>query len=518
MGNGHFAVVFRGFWSDCYSIEVTHANELLEHPWLRDVLSFVGGDPQAGPIRRVSVLDHLAAVENVDTDSICVCTSSASDEVDTYRLDLAIRTGANRGVRAFIFKRSEGESLGPTGPVLAQRGNVALLVTPKGTDTARLVGDLLSALEGGLADVIAGARVLVEDLEEYAVEEDPDIERWARRAGSLLGRSVRINDLAARLRVDVDIEDDRSLTFCADRESPDSDVIVELALRSLADAAARATGRQAPALDRPIASVIAELILADRESDQLVTHAEQLGYRVGAWHAVTHFALDIDQQGLDPARRLAATHEIARRVARRVLPGHPAEGEWYPVGLVETITFAWNGVSPPTPARSQALRRAIEALIAAFEIELRPNAVWCGVGGIHQDLHGLRASAAEARAAMSHAQAIGTCGEPVIYDAIGLRRMLLDWTTTEASRRAFHRLLAPLSLVSTTKGKKLLETVISVFENQGSITATARHLGVHRNTVDARLKTAYDLLDLDPSDADHRLMLYLAARAYDQSR
>jgi len=497
---------------------VTQANELLERPWLQDVLSFAGGDPSAGPIRRVRVLDNLASVENAEPDSICVCTSNASAEVDTYRLDLAIRTGANRGVRAFIFKRDDGAGLAPTGPMLARRGNVALLVTPVGTDTARLVGDLFAALEGGLTRVITGARALLDDLDRLGSEQDPDLERWAHRAGSLLGRPVRLNDPGAPLSADVDIDGESGLTFCADRESPDSDVIVDLALRSLADAAARSIGRHAPALDRPIASVIAELILAERESDQLVAHAEQLGYRVGGWHAVTHIALEIDQQGLDPARRLAATHEIARRVARRVLPGHPVSGEWYPVGLVETITFVWNGAGEPTPARAQALRRAIEALIEALEAKLRPNAVWCGVGGVHHDLHGLRASAAEARAALSHAQVIGTSGEPVVYDAIGLRRMLLDWTTTDASRRAFNRLLAPLSSISPAKSNKLLETVISVFENQGSITAAARKLGVHRNTVDARLKSAYDLLDLDPADADHRLMLYLAARAYDQSR
>ena len=140
------------------------------------------------------------------------------------------------------------------------------------------------------------------------------------------------------------------------------------------------------------------------------------------------------------------------------------------------------------------------------------------MGGIQHDLPGLWASAAEARAALSYAQSSDTSGSPVVYDAIGLRRMLVDWTTTETSRRTFRRLLAPLSSISSAKSRKLLDSVIVVFEHQCSVTAAARALGVHRNTIDARMKTIYDLLDLDSADADHRLMLYLAARADDAER
>ena len=66
--------------------------------------------------------------------------------------------------------------------------------------------------------------------------------------------------------------------------------------------------------------------------------------------------------------------------------------------------------------------------------------------------------------------------------------------------------------MTPSKRRKMIETIVVLFEYEGNLAEASRHLGVHRNTIDMRRREIYDLLDLDPADSDHRLMLYLAAR------
>ncbi len=269
-----------------------------------------------------------------------------------------------------------------------------------------------------------------------------------------------------------------------------------------------------PLRDRAMASVLAELVMADRPSDLLIARADQLGFLPAGTHFVIRIAVEEDYES-DPDRvaGLAALHEVGNRLARRALARHRSGGTWHPVGLAETLTYVWSG-SPGGPPSATFIRRAAQELVTTIERDLRPTALWCGVGGIHEGIHGLRASAAEARAVLSHARTSGVVSQPILYDAMGLRRMLLEWATAEGPRRAFDRLLRPMAAMTPSKRRKLIDTVVTLFEHEGNLAEAARHLGVHRNTVDMRRRELYELLDLDPADSDHRLMLYLAARSH----
>ena len=492
---------------------VLTVQDLLDRAHLGTPLQFAGGYEGAGPLHQVALIERLADLEHARPDSIYVCTSAASREADTYRLDLAIRNAAARKVRALVLKRASGP-VAPTARILAERGRLALLSVSPDCDVGRLMNRLSAAVQEDVMDVVAGAQTLLEDLDSVAPGSSPaDFDAWARRAGRLLSRAVRCNDPSAEILSEARIGEVSVVRFGADRAGAESDTVVALALRAMADAAVRVMGPSylTPLRDRALASVLAELILANRTSDLLVSTAEQMDFRLAGFHFVVRIALEDHEDGTNWSARLAAIHEAGDRLARQTLARHRAGGAWHPVGLAETLTYVWTG-TPIDPPTAPFIRTSTSALVAAFDRELRPAALWCGVGGVHEGVHGLRASAAEARAALSHAQTSGIVSQPILYDAMGLRRMLLEWATAEAPRRAFDGLLRPMASMTPSRRRKLIETIVALFEHEGNLAAAARELDVHRNTVDMRRREIYDLLDLDPADSDHRLMLYLAAR------
>lgn len=476
-------------------------------------MHFAGGHPEAGPVYRVGLIERLAEIEHAQPGSLCVCTGEASREADTYRLDLAIRNAAARGVKCLVFKRGP-RPIAPTARILAGRSRVALLTVSPDCDLGGLMNHLNAALRDDVVDILAGAQTLMETLDGVTPgDTPPDFDAWARHATRVVGRTVRRDDPGCTIIAEARIGEHSVVRFGTDGGNPESDTVVKLVLRAMADAAVRVTrpAYLTPLRDRALASLLAELILTDRTSDLLIARAEQMGFRLAGSHFVIRIGLEDHDSGVDRAPQLAAIHEAVDRLARQTLSGHRAEGAWHAVGLAETLTYVWTG-TVADPLSAPFIRTSAAALVATIDRELRPAALWCGVGGVHEGVHGLRASAAEARAALTHAQTSGIVSRPILYDAMGLRRMLLEWATADAPRRAFDGLLRPMASMTPSKRRKMIDTIVALFEHEGNLAEAARRLGVHRNTIDMRRREVYDLLDLDPADSDHRLMLYLAAR------
>lgn len=99
------------------------------------------------------------------------------------------------------------------------------------------------------------------------------------------------------------------------------------------------------------------------------------------------------------------------------------------------------------------------------------------------------------------------------FDAVGIRRMLLEWYTSETAREAVRVQLAPLERLGSPKSDIAIRTLQTYLDQQGSIGRTARALHLHRNAVSYRLQRIFELLDVDASDPDQRLAIQLACRA-----
>jgi DNA-binding PucR family transcriptional regulator len=157
----------------------------------------------------------------------------------------------------------------------------------------------------------------------------------------------------------------------------------------------------------------------------------------------------------------------------------------------------------------KAASRALDAIRDRFP-GLRVRA---GVGTPHEGPVGLRASAAEARVALLAARAGGRPDGVAAHDAVGVRRMLMEWYASDSARASVRSQLAPLEELGQSRGETAIRTLATYLDQQGSIIRTAEVLHLHRNAVAYRLRRITELLDVDLDDPDQRLALQLACRA-----
>jgi len=126
---------------------------------------------------------------------------------------------------------------------------------------------------------------------------------------------------------------------------------------------------------------------------------------------------------------------------------------------------------------------------------------------------GLRASAAEARAALFAARAARKPPGVATHDAVGVQRMLMEWYASDTARASVRDQLAPLEKLGQVRADTAIRTLAAYLDQQGSIIKTAQQLHLHRNAVANRIRTITELLDIDLEDSDQRLALQLACRA-----
>ncbi|GHB38608.1 hypothetical protein GCM10010377_31730 [Streptomyces viridiviolaceus] len=133
-----------------------------------------------------------------------------------------------------------------------------------------------------------------------------------------------------------------------------------------------------------------------------------------------------------------------------------------------------------------------------------------GIGRPHQGPGGLADTLTEARNAARVAAAREFRPAVEHTDELGVSRLLATWQQSDITRAFAETALAPLR---DADHAHLLTALRAFLENGGSSAATARALGLHRNTVAARLRQVRDRPGVDLDDPGHRLALQMACRA-----
>ena len=167
-------------------------------------------------------------------------------------------------------------------------------------------------------------------------------------------------------------------------------------------------------------------------------------------------------------------------------------------GVSGWLTFA----EPPSPAVVAARVRDLHDLHRAAQTSFT---VATGVGSLASGPTGLSATLGEARDAARLAADSARSGWFVHVDSLGLEQLLLAWTGGDTFASAAASLLAPLSGVER-------QTLAAYLDEESSIVATAERLGLHRNTVSARVQRIQGLVGIDLHDPEARLALQLACR------
>jgi len=239
-------------------------------------------------------------------------------------------------------------------------------------------------------------------------------------------------------------------------------------------------------------ALLGDLLRLDTEPGaDLRRRVADAGWRLGGWHVGLHIGV--------PAAvdTVARTQEVVRALRAGDVDAVVVE---HGDGWTGWVTFDHE----PTAERVRALASRLQAVHRALRLGTH-----MGVGRPHPRPEGLAATVAEASDAARLAATRPETGHFLHVDQLGMAQLLLEWTRTDTFEPAARALVAPL----WPAPGDLVRTLAAYLDAESSIAETATVLGVHRNTVAARVARIEQLLGVDLSRPDERLALHLASRA-----
>jgi sugar diacid utilization regulator len=472
-----------------------------------------GGDRK---VRVVRLAERFAELDDAPAGSFVVLSRLASAEVTGYRLDMALRWAAIHHVAAVAAFSAEEWQPAVTALDIAGRADIALVSIPADADLAALVLAIFAEIGGGAEKALGRAEQgLAAVLRGQQAGADPD--ELSAAVSRALGTAVefRRDGDGPGVSVPVLVGEAQSGRFVAPAANGDLAVAADLVLHAAAAAAARSLDLARRAADLPVRSrseLLAELLMSDSVTNEdLLERARQLGMPVSGWHiAVRVEADDLDEAEQDEVRRF----ELLESAGQAALQAASASGEtWHLSRIARAIILIRMASSNPGPQAGARAARAAERALQAIGARLPGLRFRAGVGAAHEGPTGLRASAAEARAALAASRAAGKPAGVAAHDAVGIRRMLMEWYASDTVRASVRDQLAPLEKLGQARADTAIRTLAAYLDEQGSIIRTAQRLHLHRNAVTNRLRSITELLDIDLDDPDQRLALQLACRA-----
>ena len=304
-------------------------------------------------------------------------------------------------------------------------------------------------------------------------------------------------------------------SFVAPDAHGDFGVAVRLVLHTAAMTAGRLLDLARQAREVPVRSrseLLAELLMSDSAiNEDLLERARQLAIPIGGWHVVVRIEAD-DLQDAEPDE--VQRFELLEAAGQAALHAVAATGgTWYLSRIARAIVLVRVTTSNPGPQAGARAARSAERALEAIKGRLPTLRFRAGVGAPHEGPTGLRASAAEARGALLAARAAIKPPGVAAHDAVGVRRMLMEWYASDTARASVRDQLAPLEKLGPVRADTAIRTLAAYLDEQGSIIKTAQRLHLHRNAVANRLRGITEVLEMDLDDPDQRLALQLACRA-----
>jgi sugar diacid utilization regulator len=496
--------------------------ELLAAPRIAELIVPITEGERDRRVEGVTCAETLSQLDGVGANSMVVLTEAASGQVATYRFDIALRVAGSRGVPALVLMGGV-TALPETAVAIANRAGIALLRAVDGADLASIVVGVSRELLGGARAALARAGAALKALREAEARDAEEDELTAvaaralgiplsRREGEAL-RAPASRDSEQRAEV-VGVHDE-PVVIAAPRGATSDETATDLVLQLTADAVARCLFRMRYAAEIPVrssAQLLTEILVASPERLAALLHrARTMGMPIDGWHVVV--SIEVDELPSAARGDEVASFEFSERVARVAIEAARGQGGvWYRATSGPALLLIRMERGDPGPAAPAAAATAAELVVKRLLARVAQLSVFCGVGSAHQGVAGLRASAAEAGAAIAAAKTAGRRNTALSFDAVGLRRMLVEWYASDTARRAVESILSPLDSLGPKRGETAIKTLQAYLDNQGSLTKTAQALHLHRNAVAYRLKRILDVLDVDLEDPDERLILQLACR------
>jgi hypothetical protein len=471
----------------------------------------------AGLDRRVtgvSFVEDLAQIGGAPADSLIILGERASGYAPTYRFDVAVRRAAAARASGLVLREPWGAAATATAVAAARRARLALLQSERGRDPAALAAAIAMLVEADADRSHRRIDEMVGPLLEAAAT--GDLETVARALGASVGHEVDLEppgegDVAAV----VEVLGERVGWLRVSGGTPPPGTRALLALAAHATANAVATQRASEEVsERSRAEVLSELVGTPLErATRILDLARRRGLPIDGWHLAVHLVIGVDDRPDEDVARFDLLETCTRIGLQAIRAGG---GTWNYARSQGALLFVRSFDRDPGSQAPRASVPQVERALAQLAARFPDLRFAAGIGGCHPGLTGLRASAAQARAAA--ATNTGRARKVNTYDATGLERTLLEWYASDSAREAVASLLAPFERLGPRRAEQAIRTLQVYLDEQGSLARAAARLHLHRNAVLYRIKRIEQLLAVDLDDPDERLSLQLACRAWLLSR
>ncbi len=234
---------------------------------------------------------------------------------------------------------------------------------------------------------------------------------------------------------------------------------------------------------------------------------EQCGFQAGQYYAVVLYrpALFPDH-ALSPAGSSAQFAKLLHTEAnRRGINGPVFAYEDHAVALFHPVE---------DPQQTTRLKRKTEEIRKQLSVRLNSD-IHCGVGRPACGMGPLRHSFREAEQALRLSDELQMQARATFFGNSSLFMLLRSIKSPGELERFCMTWLTDLIAYDAHQNSALLETLRAYFANNGNTALTAKELRIHRNTLAYRLNRIAEITRLDLEDADVRLNLHLALKAYE---
>jgi len=493
----------------------TSVRELLAEPDLA-ALTLLAGDA-ARTVSSVRVIAELRELRLLGAGELAVVMPAASAKAHGHLFDVALRDTAATGATAVVLTSVDADAVEPTARRIADRCALALLVAPPGAEPTRLaiaVARVLSGDAGGALASVDNARRLI------ATADTADAVLAA--AAEALATEVTVREpghAEPAALVEVDGVADGYVTATVPEQARGAWVIAaRTVVRLAADAYARVIAKDrrtdlAPIHDR--GRLLGELLLApESERAPLVAQARALGLAVDGWHQVLRF--ELSSSLTEPVGMAGQTEAVGSTALDAVLAdsGSDVVDMWHGTRIGGDVLLVRTTGTKPRASAARIAHQAATTALAAARDRVPGLVIRCGIGGVYRRAEGLRTSATDARAALAATRQATPPRDIIAIDALGLNRMLVEWYASDTTRASVDDMLAPLAELGSQAAEDAIRTLQSYLDHQGSPAKAAKDLNVHPQTIAYRLRKITTLLHIDLNDAEQRLALQLACRAW----
>jgi purine catabolism regulator len=261
--------------------------------------------------------------------------------------------------------------------------------------------------------------------------------------------------------------------------------------------------RMASEVARQLKDELFEGLLLGRTQDERVARerATRLGYRAEVVYRVLVVATASGSSDDERPETIAQRRRLLESLAE--LSQRRSPEAFVTVREAELVVLLPEDDNPRDLGRDAVQQAA--ALVPDWRVIV-------GVGGPSGSASAIARSYAQARRALETAQRFGNQGEVVVFEDLGLYRLLFHVSDASELRGFTDQVLGELVEYDQRHNTDLVRTLAAFLDRNGNLQATARELNLHVNSVAYRMQRIRAIAGLDFEDSEDRLLAQVALK------